>query len=109
MKQKCKDFEEEIKYLESEANEEKMIKHTEHIERLEKEVNVKSELLSDSEIKREFIQTQLQQIKLKFSKSEEALMKSLENNKLNEVIIENTNIELKKVQSNCESCKENNN
>ena len=55
------------------------------------------------------IQTQLQQFKLKFSKSEEALKKSLEDNKLNEVIIENKNIELNKVQSNCESCKESNN
>ena len=38
------------------------------------------------------IQTQLQQFKLKFSKSEEALKKSLEDNKLNEVIIENKDL-----------------
>ena len=130
LKQRCKDLEDQIKHLEveseevhsklkpldkeiekltadSELNLKKVLIYEEKINIYEKQSDVKDELLNDSEVKREFISSQLHQIKSKLNKSEEALKNSLDDNAILKGIVENKENEIKELGEKYEHFEEN--
>ena len=114
LKQKCKDLEDKIRYLEEktedsnsriknltlklEVYEAKVNQYKEQNEIFENDVKQKTEHLNDSELKREFLQSQLHQFKLKFDKSEENLKESRDNFAIQVGIIENKDDEIKQLK-----------
>ena len=85
----------------------KVLIYEEKIDIYEKQSDDKDELLNDSEVKREFISSQLHQIKSKLNKSEEALKNSLDDNAILKGIVENKENEIKELGEKYERFEEN--